>query len=127
MKSSNWNYYSVKIIKQIMVLGKPDPDLIDEFYGDDGKQHFEESLMLVHAQSPEHAYKIAQKIAIKDEKPYPNKYGEQVIWKFIKAVDCYMILDKLTSGTELYSCLHTVDKYESAIDFIDKWFRRSDE
>jgi hypothetical protein len=59
-KRSSWDWYGVKIIKQIIVEGEPDEKLIDEFYDDDGKQHFEETLMLVRAQSFDHAYKIAE-------------------------------------------------------------------
>ena len=50
-RKSSWDYYGIKIIKQIVVEGAPDPILLDEFYDDDGKHMFEESVMLVHAQS----------------------------------------------------------------------------
>jgi hypothetical protein len=60
MKNGTWNWYGVKIIKQIVVEGEPDETLPDEFYEDDGKQQFEESLMLVRAQSFEHAYKVSE-------------------------------------------------------------------
>jgi len=103
---SSWDYYAVRIIKQIIVEGKPDPKRIDEYYDDDDRQSFEESIVLVHAQSSEHAYKIAEKKATQDENPYPNMYGQQVLWKFIKAVDCFLILDELKSGAEIYSCFH---------------------
>ena len=119
---SNWNYYGVKIIKQIIVIGEPDPSLVDEFYYDDGMQTFEESIMLIRAQSYVHAYKIAERKTTEFEEPYQNKYGQQVIWKFIKAIDCFLICDKLVSGTELYSCLHTTNKDVSVNDFINKWF-----
>lgn len=55
MKNSAWYWYGVKIIKQLIVEGEPDEMLLDEFYEDDDKQQFEESLMLVRAQSFEHA------------------------------------------------------------------------
>jgi hypothetical protein len=122
---SNWDFYGVRIIKQIIVEGEPNPTLIDEFYEDDNEQHFEESIMLIRAQSYEHAYKIAENKAIKDETPYPNKYGQKVVWKFIKAVDCFVILDELKSGTEVYSCFHTTSKSETASEFIKKWFSPS--
>jgi len=121
---SNWNFYGVKIIKQIIVEGEPDPNLIDEFH-DDGEQSFEESIMLVHAQSYEHAYKIAEKKTMDQEAPYKNKYGQKVLWKLIKAVDCYLILDELVSGAEVYSCFHITHNSETANDFIKKWFTES--
>ena len=124
---SNWNYYGVKIIKQIVVEGEPDPQLLNDYLeNDDGKQSFEESIMLVRAQSKEHAYKIAKKKNIEFEEPYLNMYNQQVTWKFIKAVDYYEILDKLKSGAEIYSCLHHTDKNETADDFIEKWFKNND-
>ena len=124
---SNWNYYGVKIIKQIIVEGEPDPNLIDEYYDDDDKQLFEESILLIRAQSYERAYKLAQKVATKDETPYPNKYGQSVVWKFIKAVDCFELLGAIKSGAEVYSCLHTTDKRVTADEFLDKWFNSTDE
>lgn len=81
--------------------------------------------MLVNAQSSEHAYKIAKSKAIEFDESYQNPYGQQVHWKFIKAVDCYLILDELKSGTEIYSCLHNTDKDETADEFINKWFGQS--
>ena len=123
---SNWDFYGVRIIKQIIVEGEPDPTLVDEFYEDNDEQHFEESIVLIRAQSYEHAYKIAEKKAIKDEAPYPNKYGQKVVWKFIEAVDCFIILDELKSGAEVYSCFHITRKNETANEFIKKWFSPSD-
>ena len=123
---SKWDYYGVKIIKQIIVEGEPDLNLIDEYYNDAGTQTFEESVMLVHAQSYSHAYKIAQRKATKSDVSYPNAYGQQVAWKFINTVDCFLILDKLVSGAEVYSCLHTADINETAVEFIGKWFSSTD-
>ena len=123
-KQSKWDWYGVKIIKQIIIKGEPDEKLIDEFYDDDGKQHFEEIVMLVRAQSFDHAYKIAEGKATKDwaNEFHPNMYGQQVAWKFIAAVDCFLILDELKSGAELYSCFHVVSKDTTAEEFLDKWF-----
>ena len=124
---SNWDYYAVKIIKHIIVDGEPDPNLIDEYYDDDDRQLFEESVVLVHAQSYGHAQKIAEKKAVGDESSGPNKYGQQVCWKFIKAVDCFLILDELKSGAEIYTCFHTASKDETADEFLEKWFSGSED
>ena len=40
-RKSRWDFYGVKIIKQIVVEGEPNQSLVDEFYYDDGKQRFE--------------------------------------------------------------------------------------
>ncbi len=121
-KSSKWNWYGVKIIKQLIVTGEPDMKLIDESYIDDGKQDFEESLMLVKAQSFDHAYRIAEKKTLSDAHKYLNIYGQQVEWKFIEAVDCFEIMDELKSGAEVYSCFHSTDNNKSALEFLDEWF-----
>ena len=108
-----------------MIEGEPDPSLIDEFYDDDDKQDFEESIMLVRAQSFDHAYKIAEQKATKCEAPSTNIYGQQVLWKFIDAVDCFIIYDELKTGAEVYSCFHSTHKDTTAEEFIQKWFNLS--
>ena len=84
-EKSNWNFYGVKIIKQIMVEGEPDftnlkKSEIDDYYADD-THTFEESIMLVYAQSPGHAYKIAEKKTTKQEHEniYQNMYKQKTI------------------------------------------------
>ncbi len=113
-KKKNWDFYAVKIIKQIVTEGEPDSSLVDEFYFmDNEEQVFEESIMLVRVQSINHACKIAETKAKEQEEPYENKYGEQVIWRFLRVADCQMIFDELKTGAEVYSCLYhtnTIDK-----------------
>lgn len=127
MKNSTWNWYGVKIIKQIIVEGEPDETLLDEFYEDNGRQQFEESIILVRAQSFKHAYKAAEEKAKKGNDFYPNIYGQQVAWKFVEAVDCFLILDELKSGAEVYSCFHSAIKDISAEEFLNLWFNNSEE
>ncbi|HAN21561.1 MAG: hypothetical protein A2Y15_09585 [Clostridiales bacterium GWF2_36_10] len=127
MNKNNWQWYGVKIIKEIIVVDEPDKNLIDEFYEEDDKHHYEESLLLIKAPSFDHAYKIAEKATKKDNDFYPNIYGQQVAWKFIKAVDCFLILDKLKSSAEVYSCFHTSDKDTSTDEFLNTRFKSSDE
>lgn len=124
-KQSKWDWYGVKIIKQIVIKGEPNEKLIDEFY-DDSKQHFEETIMLVRAQSFDHAYKIAESKATKDNGFYLNIYRQQVAWKFIAAVDCFLILDELKTGAELYSCFHFTAKDTTTKEFLDKWFNSTE-
>lgn len=121
-KKEVWNYYGVKIIKQILVEGEPDLNLIDKDFDNSDIQSFEESIILVRARSFDEAYEIAECKSTEFDKPYENPYGQIVNWKFIEAVDCYLILETLESGTEVYSCFHNVDSNISARDFIDKWF-----
>ena len=137
-KKSSWSFYSIKILKQILVEGQPDPNLVqklakdldstvDELLEDDG-QSFEESIMLIHAQSYAHANKIAEKKALESERNGTglNAYGQKVTWKFIKIIDCYWIIDDLATGAEIYSCFHDTDKSVTADEFINKWFNETD-
>lgn len=118
-KNSAWNWYGVKIIKQIIVEGEPDKALIDEFYTADDEKHFEESIVIVRAQSFDHAYKIAETNANKATVCYPNVYNQQVTWKLIKAVDCFRICDEIKSGAEVYSSFHSTKS--NVEDFISKY------
>lgn len=132
-RQSNWSWYGVKIIKQIVVMGAPDAELMEEAktygldFAEDCKQVFEESIMIVKAQSFDHAYKIAKKTTNIDNEKYLNIYGQEVEWKFIDAVDCFHLFDDiLITGTEVYSCLHSADKNTTADEFINKWFSSSE-
>ena len=120
--TSKWNYYSVKIIKQITIQKKLN-NLLDEPLDELHTQRFEESIMLVKAQSYEHANKIAEKKAKREETPYLNADNEEVCWRFVKSVDCFEINDDLKSGAEIYSCFHTADKEVTAEVFINTWFK----
>lgn len=122
-----WNYYGVKIIKQIVVEGEAISERVDENFAEDADQIFEESVLLVHAQSVAHAYKIAKKKSSELDEPYKNQYGQQVIWRFVEAVDCYLIGTQVRSGTEVYSCFHRTDSNSTTKEFIEKWFRNDDD
>lgn len=117
MEKSNWNWYVVKIIKKLNIKGNPKKELLNEYY-DDTTQHFEETAVIVKAQSFEHAYKIAEKNALSDNSSYSNIYGQEVSWNFVKAVDCFLICDEIKSGTELYSCFYKVPKSINDDEFI---------
>ena len=119
IRKSAWNWFGVKIVKQIIVQGEPDKNLIDEFYTNDNIKHFEETLVLVRAQSFDHAYKIAETNAKLDDETYPNIYGQIVSWKFIDAVDCFLIGNEIKSGIEVYSCIHST--VNNANEFMEKY------
>lgn len=119
IKKSAWNWFGVRIVKQIIVQGEPDKNLIDEFFTNDDIKHFEETIVLVRAQSFDHAYKIAETNAKLDDETYPNIYGQKISWKFIDAVDCFLIGDKIKSGIEVYSCFHVSEN--NAKEFMEKY------
>ncbi|MDI4644551.1 DUF4288 domain-containing protein [Cohnella hashimotonis] len=102
-RKSTWGWYAVKVLYEAVITGHPDPATIDENYSNTHKS-FEESILLVNAQSPDHAYTIAEKKAKQNEMDYENPYGETVEWIFVRSLDCFILFDEnLQSGTELYS------------------------
>ena len=106
---SSWNYYGVKLIYQLSVTGEPIAERIDEDYSDT-HTFFEESVILVRAQSFDHAYKLAERKAHEIEETHINPYGQAVECKLVDAIDCYLIDDKITNGIELYSSITPVKK-----------------
>ncbi|MCM3118845.1 DUF4288 domain-containing protein [Neobacillus sp. MER 74] len=108
-KRSSWEWYAVKLLYECIITGKPNPETIDENYTDAHKT-YEESIMLVKAQSFEHAYSIAEKKAKNNEIDHLNPYEERVQWQFVDTVDCFIIIDDLETGAELYSRFLRVPK-----------------
>jgi len=136
MHKSFWNYYGVKLIYHFTVTGQPIAERIDENYSDT-HTFFEESVMLVKARSPEHAYKIAEHKANDYVDTYTNLYGQTVKLKLVDAIDCFSIIDDLISGTELYSSIlpvkreitpseYLMQKYEYNVDDYDKNHQRNE-
>ncbi|AZQ63937.1 DUF4288 domain-containing protein [Flammeovirga pectinis] len=102
--------YGVKNIYRFSVEGEPDKTLIDSNY-EKNYQAFEESIMLVIADSFERAYEIAELKAKKAEDTYTNCYGQTVKYRFIDSIDCYSISEnELEDGMELYSNIVSLSK-----------------
>lgn len=121
-KLNTWEWYSVKLIFENIISGEPEPDNIDENYTNRYKT-YEESIMLVKAQSFDQAYKIAENRAKKYENEYTNPYGELVKHKFLESIHCFLILDEsLTTETELYWRTLRVDKNMEKEDFLDSYY-----
>jgi hypothetical protein len=109
-RKSSWEWYAVKLLYECIITGNPNPETIDKNYTNAHKT-YEESIMLVKAQSFEHAYSIAEKKAKEEEIDYLNPYEEKVEWKFVEAIDCFHLFDEeLETGTELYSRFFHVPK-----------------
>lgn len=110
-------YYSVKLIYQATITGEPKAERMDEFYTGH-HTFFEESVLLVCAQSFEQAYAIAERKARDNEGTHTNPYGQTVLWKLIDAVDCYLIGSTLEDGTELYSLITPKSKEITAGEYL---------
>lgn len=121
-KATKWQWFSVKLIFENIISGEPKPDSIDENYTNSFR-NFDESIIIVKAQSFDHAYKIAEKRASQEELEYTNPYGELVNMKFVEAIDCYLIGDEtLKSGVEVYWRQLRVTKDTDTEGFLDKYY-----
>ena len=109
--------YGVKLVYQYTVMGAPNPHLLDEHY-DSEFDFFEESILLVRAESFEEALSRASEIAKKNVEAYPNIYGQTVAKTFCGAVDCFLMADKLETGTELYATFKKVRHPASSDEFL---------
>lgn len=121
-KSSKWQWYSVKLLFECIISAEAESDTIDENYTNDHKT-YEESIVLVKAQSFKHAYKIAEKKAKEVEIDYTNPYGELVTWKFVDSIDCFSLIDEnFNTGVELYSRFLRVPKNINTKEVIQHYY-----
>jgi hypothetical protein len=119
--ASKWQWFSVKLIFENVISGKPEPDTIDKNYTNNYKT-YEESIVLIKAQSFDSAYKIAEKKAIEMEMDYTNPYGELINHKFVEAISCFSIIDELSTGAEIYSRFLRVPEPVDTGDFLDRYY-----
>ncbi len=117
-----YQWYAVKLLFESIISGNPDPKTIDENYTNSYK-NFEESIVIVKAQSFEHAYSIAEKKASQMESEYTNPYGEVVNMKFVQAIHCFSIYEEtLGTGVEVYWRPLRVSKDTNTEDFLDRYY-----
>lgn len=122
MDIKKWKWYAVKLIYETIVSGEPNKLKIDANY-EDKLKCYEESIMLVKAQSFNHAYKIAEDKAKKNEDTYENLYDQTVNHRFVEAIDCYWLFDdELKTGDELYSRVIHVPLETNTEEFLDKYY-----
>ncbi|WP_439874296.1 DUF4288 domain-containing protein [Bacillus mycoides] len=114
------NTYAVKLLLESIHSGEPDPTKMDEHYEENHDTLFEESIILVKANSIAEAHELGEKIAIHSEESYDNMYGERVTWKFRKVLHVFELNDtSFETGTELYARFLHVKKNET-IDTVVK-------
>lgn len=89
------DWYSVKLLYKFTITGKPDEDKIDEYFNDIN-DFFEESILLVAAESFDEAYQTAENQAQKNYNLYENKYGQKVKQELIEQ-DQELVIDCKTS------------------------------
>lgn len=105
VKKSSWEWYAVKLLFVSTISGEPNKDKIDVHYDNKFKM-YEEQIVVVKAQSHEHAYKKADKVAKQSEMEYYNPYDQLVQCKLVDSLNCQRLFDdEIKSGTEIYSRL----------------------
>ncbi|MCP1165797.1 MULTISPECIES: DUF4288 domain-containing protein [Bacillus] len=115
--------YAVKLLFESVHSGEPDPTKIDEHYEENQNTLFEESIILVTANSLEEAYELGEKIAMQSEEPYDNVYGEQVTWTFRKVLHVFELDDTpFETGKELYGRFLHVKKNETVDTVVQKYY-----
>ncbi len=114
-------WYSVKLLYRFIVTGEADD--VDKFFCDD-KEIFEETVMIVKADSFENAYAEAEKRAKEHSDIFTNKYHQNVEYKFVESLDCYCIGDEIESGAEIYSNIKDAPKGTSTDNYIDSELER---
>lgn len=110
------DWYSVKLLYKFIISG--DADDVDEYFCDD-KEIFEETVMLVQADSFDGAYAEAEKRAKENNDTFTNKYHQNVEYKFVESLDCYCIGENIQSGAEVFSNIKDAPKGTSADNYID--------
>lgn len=121
-RKSNWEWYAVKLLFESTILGEPNKDKIDEHYSNNFKL-YEEQIIVVRAQSFDHAYKKAEAEAKKNEIEYNNPYDQLVQCKFVDSLNCQRLFDnEIKSGTEIYSRLIKVPIEEKTDNVIETYF-----
>ncbi|WP_144612906.1 DUF4288 domain-containing protein [Bacillus cereus] len=114
--------YAVKLLFESVHSGEPDPTKMDKHYEESNDTLFEESIILVKANSLKEAHELGEKIAIQSEESYDNVYGEQVTWKFRTVLHVFELDDTpFETGKELYARFLHVKKNET-VDTVVKTY-----
>jgi hypothetical protein len=109
-ETSYMNWYAVRLLYKMTIVGKSIPELMDDYFSNKDT-FFEESIILVTADSFDAAYQIAKDEAKKSNDVYENKYGQTVTKGFYDSIDCFELSDPPQMLTEVYSTIFCNDKY----------------
>jgi len=121
-KKLDLEWYGVKVLYKYLIIGSPNIEKIDENYED--HQVFEESILLIKAQTFDQAYEIAEKKAKECEGSYTNVYDQIVKFQFVESLDAFLLCeeDELQSGTEVYSRFLHIPKEESLANVLSRHY-----
>jgi Domain of unknown function (DUF4288) len=116
-----FKWFAVAILYESVHEGQP--TFVDENY-DTSTKTYEESHLLIKANTSEEAICLGEKLGYENEHSYENKYGENVHQKFIKVLECFELIDEnLKTGTEVYSRHILVAKENSTQDVLKRFFQ----
>lgn len=123
----NTQWFGVKLLFESLHSGDADPHKIDEGCFSDLKL-YEETIVLIQAESLEQANSIALSNAVDMEHSYPNQYGEQVEWRFVQLIDAFELFEQsLKNGTEVYSRFILAKHSDTTEEIISRYFPEADE
>ncbi|CUB10079.1 hypothetical protein BN2127_JRS1_01864 [Bacillus cereus] len=106
--------YAVKLLFESVHSGEPDPTKVDEHYEENHDTLFEESIILIKANSLEEAHALSEEIAIQSEHTYVNMYDEQVTWTLRKLLHMFELDNApFETGKELYARFLHIKKNET--------------
>jgi hypothetical protein len=129
MESEILSWYGVKLLYVNNVVGEPDTNLVDDNYVE-GYIAYEESIVVIQANSFDTAYQKAEKIAKDNEDDYQNIYGQTIQVRYFDAVDCYLIEEvqevPLQEGVEVYSRLIESNISEDPKAFLQRVYPIAD-
>ena len=120
-RESSWSWYAVKLLYESTITGEPNKEKIDDHFSNEFKL-YEERIIVIRAQSSDHAYKKADEVAVKDEMEYKNPYDQLVKSRFVNSLNCQELFDnEIKSGTEIYSRLFKVPVEEKTEKIIETY------
>ena len=111
------------------VVGEPNSKLEDDNYIE-GYIAYEESIVVIQADSFDTAYQKAEQVAKEHEDDYQNIYGQTIQVRYYDAVDCHLIDETqellLRDGVEVYSRLIDSNLTEDPKTFVERLYPISD-
>ena len=129
MDNQTLNWYGVKLLYINKVASEPDTKLVDDNYLE-GYLAYEESIVVILANSFDTAYQKAERIAKDNEDDYQNIYGQTIQVRYFDAVDCYLIEEAqevpLQEGVEVYSRLIESNISEDPKAFLQRVYPIAD-
>lgn len=121
------NMYAVKLLFESVHCSEPNSTKIDGHYEENHNTLFEESIILVKANSLEDAHELGKKIAMQSEDTYDNMYDEQVTWTFRKVLHVFELDDTpFETGKELYARFLHVKKNKAVDTVVQKYYPESE-